>query len=61
MPPDESRSLSAWIAESRTAQGLPPVLADPAAIDRAADVFRIVLRAASPPDARTVRKRRTAA
>lgn len=46
MPLDAS--LSAWIVESRIAQGLPPVLDDPATIDRAADVFRIVMRSEQP-------------
>ena len=47
--------LRAVVAASRAAQGLPPVVQDPAALERAATAFRVMPADSSAPTRRTVR------
>lgn len=52
--------LRAKVAASRAAQGLPPVITDPATLERVAAVLRLVtLTEPAPPSLRT-RRRKTA-
>ena len=42
MSPRPSSGLRAYVAASRAAQGLPPVITDPATLERVAAVLRLV-------------------
>lgn len=59
MRPPPSPELRAKVVASRAAQGLPPVITDPATLERVAAVFRLVLPAPVMRSPRT--RRRTAA
>ncbi|MBV8540061.1 MAG: hypothetical protein JO063_14155 [Pseudonocardiales bacterium] len=57
--PELRAQVRAKVAASRTAQGLPPVVTDPATLERVAAVFRLMLPAPVMRSPRT--RRRTAA
>lgn len=40
------------VRETRAAQGLPPVVTDPATLDRVAELFRLADKRTPPPDDR---------
>jgi hypothetical protein len=42
--------LRAWVAASRAKQGLPPVVTDPAMLERAAAAFRLIKLPGEPDD-----------
>jgi hypothetical protein len=54
--PPPSPELRAYVAASRTSQGLPPVITDPGTLERVAAVLRLVaLPEPAPPPPRTRR------
>ncbi|MGH3722040.1 MAG: hypothetical protein ACRDRI_25000 [Pseudonocardiaceae bacterium] len=59
MSPRPPSGLRAYVAASRAAQGLPPVITDPATLERVAAVFWLVLPTPTMRSPRT--RRRTAA
>jgi hypothetical protein len=53
--PRPSSSLRTYVAASRAAQGLPPVVTDPATLERVAAVLRLVAIPEPTPSPRTRR------